>query len=80
MNFVKKDLVNVKDTTTVVGTRALLFGVSVMLALSGDTLMRAAMYNYLFMIVALPNTTWKFDTKTRVLLEMLFIGFFVALF
>ncbi len=61
-------------------TRMMLASVSGLVLFSGHSMTRAVMYGMMFIIVGLPNTLEKFEYKIKVLLQLLFIAFFVALF
>lgn len=80
VSFTEKELPSAIATNTATFTRVLFLGIAMMFAFSGNSLMRAAMYSYLVMIPALPNTIWKFDERMKIVLKLLFIFFFVWLF
>ena len=61
-------------------TRAVLACLCANIILSGNSLLRAAMYLSIFIVPGLPNTTHRLNFKFRVLLEYAFVVFFVAVF
>lgn len=61
-------------------TRMILLTTIAYVVFSGGTLLRGVMYLSIFLIVGLPNTTYRLNSRVRIILETALVTFFIILF
>lgn len=80
LRIAEKDVSDEEKESNVFFTRIILICLCTNIVLSGNSLLRAAMYLSIFLIPGLPNTTYRLNLRLRIILEYAFVVFFIALF